>query len=121
MWFFLLIAALLALGLFYAGRTWLGWVLPTATLYVGWWIAGATFPFLYLFSASLLGLVAVIGGVPRLRRDLLTRAVLPRMRPILPRMSETERIAIEAGSGLVGGRVLHGSAELARAAQLPPH
>ena len=98
MWFFDLIALALGLGLFFAGRTWLGWVLPMATLFAGWWVTGVTTPFLFLFSTGLFALVAVITGVRPLRRDLLSRYVLPRMAPMLPRMSDTEKIAIEAGT-----------------------
>jgi len=98
MWFFLLIAVALGFGLYYAGRTWLGWVVPLATLYTGWWVTGITFPFLFLFSAALFVLAAVVGGLKPLRRDLLSRHALVRMAPFLPRMSETEKVAIEAGS-----------------------
>ncbi len=96
---FALSALLLAAVLAYFGRTWLAWVLAGALLFVGWWVTGVTVhPFLFLFGASLFGLAAVVTGVPALRRDLITSRLLPRVAPLLPRMSDTERIAIEAGS-----------------------
>ncbi len=85
-------------ALYYAGRTWLGWVVPLAILYIGWWRTDVSFPFLYLFSAGLLAVLALVGGIPALRRGRLTRFLLPRISRILPQMSETERIAIEAGT-----------------------
>jgi acyl-CoA dehydrogenase len=98
MWIFVLVALALALGLLYAGKAWLAWVAAAGLLYVGWWQSGVEQAFVFLFSASLVGLLAVVTGVPRLRRDLITSRLLPLIAPILPRMSETERIAIEAGS-----------------------
>ncbi len=98
MWTFVLVALVLALGLYYAGKTWLGWVVPVAVLYAGWWNTGVSTAAFFVPSALVLGLVAVIGGVPRLRRDWVSRFLLPKIAPILPVMSETERIAIEAGT-----------------------
>jgi len=100
MWFFLFTALVVALALFSIGRNWLGWVVPLAIVYLGWWRTGVSESFTYpfLFSAGLIVLLAVIGGVPRLRRDVLSRFLLPRVAPILPRMSDTERVAIEAGT-----------------------
>jgi acyl-CoA dehydrogenase len=96
---FVLAALVVAVALLYAGRTWLGWVLPGAVLFAGWWVTGVTVhPFVFLFGASLFGLAAVVTGARPLRRDLITRYVLPRIAPILPRMSDTERVAIEAGT-----------------------
>ena len=93
MWIFLLAAAILALVLFYHGATWLGWVLPVVVLHIGWWRAGFA-PSLFVTSAAVFGLAALIGGVVPLRRQF-TRLALPLIKPMLPRMSETERIAIE--------------------------
>ena len=98
MWIFLLVALLAAAGLFYAGRTWLGWVAPGALLFVGWWRSGVDQAFLFLFTAGLFALAALIGGFAPLRRDLVSRRLMKLLAPILPRMSDTERIAIEAGT-----------------------
>ena len=98
MWIFVLIALVAGLALTYAGRTWLGWVLPLVLVYAGWWQASVHSPLLFVLSASILALVALVTGLAPLRRAVLTRRLLPLVRPILPRMSETERTAIEAGS-----------------------
>jgi len=95
---FALSAAVLALALFFFGRTWLGWVAPLALVLVGLHVAwGADGP-LFFALAGLIGVVAVITGVKPLRCAVLTRALLPQVKRILPRMSETERTALEAGT-----------------------
>jgi acyl-CoA dehydrogenase len=98
---FVTVALGAAFLLYYHGKTWLGWVLPIAICYWGWWQTGVgeqVSPFVFLFSASLFVLATVITGVPSFRRDFISRYLLPVISPILPRMSDTERIAIEAGT-----------------------
>lgn len=95
---FALVAVVAAFALFCLGRTWLGWVVPGALLFFGWWRSGPTQEFAFLFGAGLFALLALITGVPGIRRELLTRRILPLIAPILPRMSDTEKVAIEAGT-----------------------
>ena len=121
MWLFFLAAIALAIGLFYLGRTWLGWVVPIAVLYVGWWQTNVDFPFAYLFSAAMFALFAVVGGVPRLRRDVVTRFVLPKLEPVLPKMSETERVAIEAGTVWWEAEFFTGDPNWRKLLNLPVH
>src|SRR5262245_13696677 len=92
------LALVLSLGLFHVRRPWLGWTLPLAVLHFGWWRKGVLVPVDFVVSIALFGLAALVGGLEPLRRALLTRRILPLVEPILPRMSETERIAIEAGT-----------------------
>ncbi len=99
MWLVLLLLALvLGLACAAAGRTWLGWVAPGAVLLAGWFLGGPALPLLFWPFAGAFAAAAAVGALPPLRRALVTRRVLPLLRPILPRMSETERIAIEAGT-----------------------
>ncbi|HED64574.1 MAG TPA: acyl-CoA dehydrogenase [Planctomycetes bacterium] len=97
---FLVAAILVGLTLFFLGRTWLGWILPLFVLLLGLWRVsgggspGAGLVFLGLFLVAL----AAITGLRPLRQAFVTRHLLPLIKPILPRMSETERIAIEAGT-----------------------
>src|SRR5262245_43938273 len=98
MFSFALSAFAAAFVLFYLGRAWLAWVLPGALLFYGWWQNEPTRTFLFLFGASLFVLVAALTGIPGVRRQLVTARILPTIAPILPRMSDTERIAIEAGT-----------------------
>ena len=101
MWIYTLVALAVAFFLYYHGKTWFGWVLPIAIFYWGWWQTGVgihVHTYVFLFSAALFGLLAVITGVPSFRRDLVSPYVMRMISPILPRMSDTERIAIEAGT-----------------------
>jgi acyl-CoA dehydrogenase len=97
MMLFALAALLAAFVLLVLGRAWLAWVVPGALLFAGWWTSEPSHPFLFLFGAGLFALLAAITGVPSVRRELLTARILPLIAPILPRMSETEKVAIEAG------------------------
>ncbi len=93
-----LAALVLAFTLFYLGRTWLGWVLPGALLFANWWWSQPSNAFVFLFGAGLFALLAALTGVTSVRRELLTARILPLIAPILPRMSDTEKVAIEAGT-----------------------
>jgi len=98
MMLYALVAATTALALFYFGRAWLGWVLPGALLFLGWWRAEPAHPFVFLFGAGLFAVLAAITGVTSVRRELISARILPFIAPILPKMSETEKVAIEAGT-----------------------
>src|SRR5262245_753831 len=95
---FALAAFAAAFVLFYLGRTWLGWVLPGAMLFYGWWQGEPRHTFWFLFEMGLFALFAVVTGLASVRRQVLTSNVLPLISPILPRMSDTEKVAIEAGT-----------------------
>ena len=88
----------LAICLLYQGRGLLSWVLPLGVGFLycritpdswGTGVAG-----LFLIYA----LCVAVFGVPAIRRLVLTRNVLPAMAAIFPKMSETERVALEAGT-----------------------
>ncbi len=98
MWIFVLVSLALVPALFYLGRTWLGWVLPLAVLFAGWWFTREPSVALFAPLAGLFGLVAAASGVKPVRRAVITRPLLPKIKAFLPRMSETERIALEAGT-----------------------
>ncbi len=98
MWIFLLVALALSLGLFYSGKNWLAWALPGAVVLLGWLVTGVSSVNSFAVIAVGFVLLAVVTGVPSYRRNVLTRQILPRIAPILPKMSDTERIAIEAGT-----------------------
>ncbi|MEM7305860.1 MAG: acyl-CoA dehydrogenase [Planctomycetota bacterium] len=97
MWLFALSALVLAIALYYYGQTWLGWVAPLLVLAAG---MRASFLGDVSFLVLFLGLVAAaaVTGIKPLRQVVLTKPLLPRIKAILPVMSETERIALEAGT-----------------------
>ncbi len=88
----------LAFALAYAGQSYWAWDAPVGIGLVGWgeraqwmnvelWIAWAVF----------LSVATVFGFKP-LRRNLISSRLLAPMARVLPRMSETERAALEAGT-----------------------
>jgi len=97
-----------ALGLLYFGRAWLALVVPAAlglTLLASQ--AGARDPW-FLAGLGALLVLALVTGVPALRRRALTQPLFPRVLKLLPRMSETERIALEAGTVWWDGELFTG-------------
>lgn len=105
----LLVALLLAcvMGLLYAGRGY--WALMTAgAVALGAWAAtGAAAS--TIWAAAVVYLVfAVVFGVPAIRRRVVTSWVMPVVARALPRMSATERIALEAGTVWWDGELFSG-------------
>ena len=98
MWTFFCLAAFAAIALYFLGRTWLGWVVPGVLVFMGWWTDGVFSPNFFVISAGVFGLAAVIGGFKPLRQQMVTKTLLPLIKPILPQMSETEKIALDAGT-----------------------
>jgi len=105
----LLVAIGAALALLYRGFGFLAWLLAAGTLLVGWGLSGVDSPGLFVGVAAALILMALLFGLPPLRRLLLSRILMKRMAGVLPRLGETERIALDAGTvwwdaELFGGR-----------------
>ena len=101
-----------AVGAVLAATTWLGWLAGAAA-----WLVWAVFA----------AIVVVLGFGP-VRRALISRPLLGWIRSVLPQMSETERVAIEAGTvqKLAGfgektaAKILEGIDFLARSAGRTP-
>lgn len=93
-----IVALAVFLGFAFAGRGWLAWVLALAVLFLTWIVRGVDSPLLLyglLFAAAL---VALVTGFAPLRRALFARSLLPMLGKVMPRLGETERIALEAGT-----------------------
>lgn len=99
MWFLVLLTVVIVASvLLYTGRTWLAWVLPGAALLVLWAAqSGAGSVFFWICAAAFFA-VAILTGVEPLRRSALSPLVMKIIAPILPRMSETEKAALDAGT-----------------------
>jgi acyl-CoA dehydrogenase len=91
-------ALVLAVALLYHGRALFAWVLPAALLLVFWACRGidATVP--YVALCVLLVLFAALFGYAPVRSTLISRHILSFLAPIFPRMSDTEKTALEAGT-----------------------
>jgi acyl-CoA dehydrogenase len=93
------VLALLAFAvLAFRGLGFLAWIAAAGVWLIGWRIVGVESPLLFETTAIVLVALAIVFGVPLVRRQLVSRFVMPRFAKVLPRLGETERIALEAGS-----------------------
>jgi acyl-CoA dehydrogenase len=94
-----IVAALAALlGLLYVGRTWLAWVVAGGVLLLSWAIGGGLTSTAFWVLTVPFVTLAVATGHRGLRRALFSGLLLKALGPILPRMSETEKEALDAGT-----------------------
>jgi acyl-CoA dehydrogenase len=89
---------LLALVLLYLGRGFWAWALPAAILIAYWTWAGSSSSWSFRITSGVAFLVALFLGLPQVRRLVVTPTLLKMLSRIFPRLSETERIALEAGT-----------------------
>jgi acyl-CoA dehydrogenase len=92
----ILLAIVVAIALLCAGWPWRAWVVGWIPLLARWAAAGGGWG-LAIAMAVWLG-VALVAGVPAIRRRVLGAAVMRWLSAHGPRMSDTERIALEAGT-----------------------
>ena len=90
--------SLLAIGLtlLYFGKGFLAWFVPGLIIVAKWWYCGCGFS-LYVLTPIFFAAAAVF-GIPALRRQLITRFIMPTVAKFMPRISKTERIALDAGT-----------------------
>jgi acyl-CoA dehydrogenase len=84
-------------GLLYLGRGYLAWTVAAALALVFWATDSGASLALTLAALGFAG-AAFVFGRPELRRQWVTTRVLPMVGRLLPRLGETERIALEAGT-----------------------
>lgn len=96
----LLVVLLLALSfwLLYIGKSWAAWVGPLALGLGIWWVRAEAPGFGWWTCAVLSAIVFLALGVPQVRRTFLTGHLMRLLAPIFPKMSQTEREALEAGT-----------------------
>ncbi|HET8900033.1 MAG TPA: acyl-CoA dehydrogenase [Rhodanobacteraceae bacterium] len=108
MWIALVLALALALTLAFAGRGWLAWVAGVAVLLGGGALSGAANAGWFVASLVVAVALAVLTGWPPLRRALLSRHLLPSLARALPKLGDTERVALEAGTVWWDGELFSG-------------
>ena len=90
---------ILSVVLFYHGRSYWAWVVPGGLAVAWWWwLGGMASPVLFGVVAGVFAALALVFGIRPLRRWLVSGWVMRLISPLLPRMGETERIALEAGT-----------------------
>ncbi len=92
------LALILLSALLFLGYGFLAWVGAAGIWLIGWRVAGVAWPWLFESTVIVLTALALIFGLPPLRRLLVSRLAMKVMAPVLPRLGETERIALEAGT-----------------------
>ena len=84
--------------LLYRGRAYWAWLIPGGLALVWWWLTGVSAPTLFRVVAGVFAGLAVVFGVPAVRRAIVSRWVMRGIGPFLPRIGDTERIALDAGT-----------------------
>ncbi len=102
----------------YARRCWWGWFLAVGILLVAWIARGGTWGVALAIAAWLA--IAIATGVPVVRRRVLTGPAMRRLAALFPRMSETERVALEAGTVWWDGELFSGAPNWNRIADFTP-
>ncbi|MCH8254078.1 MAG: acyl-CoA dehydrogenase [Gemmatimonadetes bacterium] len=95
-----IIAALVAVAatLLYNRRSYWAWVVPGGLAFLWWGMIVGWEPPVYRVAAGAFLAAALLLGFRPLRRFLVTVWVIKLIKPLLPRMGETERVALEAGT-----------------------
>ena len=106
LWMLLALATFATLS--FLGRPYFGWVGAAAIALVGSALVPPTSPWLWGLAALVLASAAVVYGVRPLRQRWISRRLLPRVARILPKLGETERIALEAGTVGWDGQLFSG-------------
>jgi acyl-CoA dehydrogenase len=105
----LIVAVVVLSALLFLGYGFFAWTGAAAVWLVGWRVTGVDSPLLFETCIVILVTLALLFGVPLLRRVLISRFAMKAMARVLPRLGDTERIALEAGTVwwdavLFGGR-----------------
>ncbi len=95
---FPMVGLLLFIGLLYAGRGYWAWVCLVAALLVAWAGQDIDQPSLFLVIAGTALAAAGVFGITFVRRHLISAPLMRLAAKALPKMSDTERIALEAGT-----------------------
>jgi acyl-CoA dehydrogenase len=106
-WLSLSVAALLALC--FVARPYLAWVVGGSALLLGWAASGPTSWALWAAASLALAGAAAMFGVVSWRREWITRRVMPHVARLLPRLGDTERVALEAGTVGWDGQLFSGA------------
>lgn len=114
-----LLLPVMVVTLGYIGAPVAAWTLAVAALLGGIASLGAWPAWLMLLVFAPLALAALVANLPPLRRALFSAPLLRAYRAILPPMSDTERVALEAGTVWWEGELFRGRPDWQRLLDLP--
>ncbi len=109
MWIAFALALLVFLVLAFRGIGFLAWVGAAAVVLIGWRVTGIASPTAFMIVVIVLAALALLFGIPFVRRMLISRFVMPIFAKVLPRLGDTERIALEAGTVWWDGDLFSGN------------
>src|SRR5206468_3124065 len=92
------LALVLLSALLFLGHGFFAWTGAAAVWLIGWRTLGVASPLAFEITTIVLIALAAIFGLPPLRRLIVSRPAMKAMAKVLPRLGETERIALEAGT-----------------------
>jgi len=107
-WAFSFAVLFVALFLLYLGRTKSAWIVPSLMILGRMAINSDEITPPFIICATLFGGAFLLLGVPLVRRLVITGPIQGFVSKILPPMSETERIALEAGTVWWDGELFSG-------------
>jgi acyl-CoA dehydrogenase len=94
----LILALVVFLALAFRGLGFFAWLAGAAVLVTGWSVTGVAHPALFATCVIALVALAALFGLPPLRSQIVSRFIMPLFAKVLPRLGETERIALDAGT-----------------------
>ncbi len=106
---FLILAAVLFSGFLYIGRGYWAWVSVLVVGLGAWALTGIDTPVAFAAAAIAALVLATLFGVPAIRRRVIAAPIMGLVRSFLPRIGETERIALEAGTVWWDGELFSGN------------
>jgi acyl-CoA dehydrogenase len=104
----LMLAIVAFILLLYRGQAYAAWTTALGLALLAWWFAVPSPSFVFHALLVLFVAAAVVFGVPSLRRSLLTRHLMAVAKGFIPRMSDTERTALDAGTVWWDGELFSG-------------
>jgi acyl-CoA dehydrogenase len=110
------------LALAFRGFGFLAWLAASAVALVGWRLAGIAHPTLFVACVIVLAVLALVFGLPPLRRRLVSGFVMPAFARVQPRLGSTESIALVAGTVWWDGDLFSGMPDWQKllAFEIPP-
>ena len=115
------LAVVAFLALLYWGRGYWAWMSVAVLLFFEWARTGVQSIEVFAVAVGLAVAVAVLFGLPVVRRTIVSAAVMRAVRSFLPQMGDTERIALEAGTIWWDGELFSGNPDWRRLLGLANH
>ena len=103
------LAVVAVVVLLYKGQGYWAWVAAAALAIAARWQAGVSMPDVFWTVTAVVAAIAVVFGFRPIRRVLVSAPLMKKMAAIMPRMGDTERIALEAGTVWWDGDLFSGA------------